>query len=377
MSRDVAPPVPAIEIRVTGFDQESAAVLAEVADHFNGDHADTVGLMALGAGFSPSEVHSAEIAGVDPHGLDLWVRRTDGVHGPVRLPFDAERPDVDAVRADVFGLIARTRTAVGERVPLTSIEEELASTQDLATFVTTVSAVRDLTPGMRELTVRGGLEGFAPIAPDQFLYLITAAPGGGPVTPGFTMAQLQEAPVADHPPAAYYTVRRWRPEADEMDLWVVLHGHDEGVGGWAAEVGVGDPVALWGPRSTYDPPAGTRSVLLVGDETGLPAIATILEQLDEGWTATVVVEAAAPSHAVDLPARPGVEVSWVFRDGEPAGTGTGLVDAVRGLDLDLDGLYAFGAAETRQIAAVRHHLRHERGMAADRTRMTGYWRRRG
>ena len=44
----------------------------------------------------------------------------------------------------------------------------------------------------------------------------------------------------------------------------------------------GDPVALWGPRTAYAPPAGTDWYLLVADETGLPAVAAILESLPEG-----------------------------------------------------------------------------------------------
>ena len=36
---------------------------------------------------------------------------------------------------------------------------------------------------------------------------------------------------------------------------------------------------------------------------------------------------------------------------------------------------AFGAGETREIAALRRYLRHERGLDAERVRMVAYWKR--
>jgi NADPH-dependent ferric siderophore reductase len=51
---------------------------------------------------------------------------------------------------------------------------------------------------------------------------------------------------------------------------------------------------------------------------------------------------------------------------------------VRDLDLgDAGGTewWAFGGAESRQITAVRKHLRQEVGWPAERVSMTGYWRR--
>jgi NADPH-dependent ferric siderophore reductase len=38
-------------------------------------------------------------------------------------------------------------------------------------------------------------------------------------------------------------------------------------------------------------------------------------------------------------------------------------------------LSAFGAAESRQITAVRKYLRRELGLRSDQVFMTGYWRR--
>ena len=158
-------------------------------------------------------------------------------------------------------------------------------------------------------------------------------------------------------------------------MWFVLHDADAGVSGWAARAVPGDRVALWGPRRSHEPPRHTTSQLLVADETGLGAVAAILDEADADQAIHVVLEAADADHLVDLPTGPHIMTEWLFRDGDRAGTGTRLLDAVRRLELDLAGLYAYGAAETHQISAVRAHLRSERGLAAQQVRMTGYWRR--
>jgi NADPH-dependent ferric siderophore reductase len=78
---------------------------------------------------------------------------------------------------------------------------------------------------------------------------------------------------------------------------------------------------------------------------------------------------------VPLALGPDDAVTWSYRHGEEPGTGTRLLDGVTRLAADTGGLYAFGAAESRQITAVRRHLRHERHLPAHQVQMTGYWRR--
>ncbi|MEM9516825.1 MAG: SIP domain-containing protein, partial [Actinomycetota bacterium] len=61
--------------------------------------------------------------------------------------------------------------------------------------------------------------------------------------------------------------------------------------------------------------------------------------------------------------------------GAAPGTTGLLIEAVGRRALDVPGLYALGAAESREVTAVRKHLRHDVGMAPDQVAMTGYWRR--
>ncbi len=68
----------------------------------------------------------------------------------------------------------------------------------------------------------------------------------------------------------------------------MLHGETGPASRWAAHAKPGDRLQIVAPDAAFDadpggyewlPPDGVRQVLLIGDETALPAIAAILEQL--------------------------------------------------------------------------------------------------
>src|SRR5690606_24134752 len=125
----------------------------------------------------------------------------------------------------------------------------------------------------------------------------------------FTWEAHARMPVEDQPVGAYYTLRRWRPEVAELDVRAVVHPAGEPVGpasAWVARAQPGDRVALWGPRTAYDPPAGTDHLVLVADDTGLPAVAGILAAMPEGTTATVLAEVGSEAEHQELPERDGV-----------------------------------------------------------------------
>jgi NADPH-dependent ferric siderophore reductase len=247
----------------------------------------------------------------------------------------------------------------------------------LRTFTTSVAAVEEVHTQLRRVTFEGGqLAAFEPVGPDTFVYLLVAPPGCEhlEVDDDFTWERHFALPDETRPVGAYYTVRRWDPARLRLEILMVLHG-DEGSGSaWAQRAEVGERVALWGPRTAYEPPADTDRWLLVADETGLPAVAAILEQLPVGQAATVLAEADGAATRQALPARPGVDVRWLHRDGAPAGTTTLLADAVRAVPPPGPTTYVWGGAESRAMTAVRKHVRHEVGLPRERVSLVSYWR---
>lgn len=253
-----------------------------------------------------------------------------------------------------------------------------------------VRGLERLTPHMVRVTLGGDLGGFLPVAPDQQVKLFFARPGHGldelpaPLAGGDVMTWYQAylaVPEKRRPWMRTYSVRRYRPSRGELDVDFVLHSAGAGAGvgpasRWAATARVGDELGLVGPAPSHFRTPGPHDWrLLAGDETALPAIGALLEALPAGLPVRVFVEVADPAAEQPLPTAAAARVRWLHRAGRPAGTGTGLVDAVRAAKLPAGPMFAWVAGEASAVRAVRRHLVTERGVDKRQIAFTGYWRR--
>src|SRR3546814_10763929 len=227
------------------------------------------------------------VTGIDVGGIDVVVSDPAGDH-PSRVEFQVPIEVPDHLTLALIDLLHRARAAAGEDVQ-TSAERETASLASIRTHLTEVVRVADVHPHLREITFGGGdlATTFEPLGPDCFFYVLLPPPGRTElgIDQSFTWEQHARTPVEDQPVGAYYTLRRWRPEVAELDIWAATHAEGEPEGhasSWAGRAKPGDRVALWGPRTAYYPPEETDHLLLVADETGLPAVAGILQAMPDG-----------------------------------------------------------------------------------------------
>jgi NADPH-dependent ferric siderophore reductase len=277
-----------------------------------------------------------------------------------------------------FGLVFRARAESGED-GTTSAEESWAVISAQRTFFTSVLAVKDIHPHLRRITVGGtDLEKFEPLGPDTFFYVVLPPPGRHELTfdGPFSWEAAQKMPPDVRPVGAFYTVRAWRPDVRQIDILCVLHGDAGPASAWAARAVPGDPVALWGPREGWVPPAGTDWHLIVVDDTGLPATARILESLDSPAPILVFAEVDNEDERQQLPASPNVSVTWLYRRGAAPGTTTLLPDAVRQARLPSGTPFVWGAGESRAMTAVRKYFRRELGFPRSCVHLIAYWRHR-
>jgi NADPH-dependent ferric siderophore reductase len=242
-----------------------------------------------------------------------------------------------------------------------------------------VTAVRPVTP--RTVRVTFGAASFAEVpagAPDQYVKVFFPLPGRAapelPRTADVTSwyRTYLAMPDAVRPPMRTYTVRAHRPAAAEIDVDFVLHGDTGPASAWASRVTPGDRVAFLGPYGRYDVPAGTDWQLLAGDETAVPAIGAILEQLPAGARAAVYLEVPERGERRPFETRGAVEVHWVIRGARPHGTA--LLAAVRAAALPGGTPYAWVSGEAGVVKLVRRHLVREREVDKRRICFTGYWR---
>lgn len=249
-----------------------------------------------------------------------------------------------------------------------------------------VVGVVDLTPGMRRITLGGeqlreftSANGFPQPAFESSGFdddsrLVFCYPGQAePVLP-VQHERGVDLPKDPRPLTRAYTVRRWDPEAGELDVDFVKHGIGVGTT-WAYRAHLGDRIHFYGPSASRALPHGADWLLVAGDDAAIPAIARLLDELPDDARAQVFVEAAEDSHRLQLRALPHVEVTWLVRDGAEAGTTTLLRDAVRNSDWWEGRPFAWVAGERTTVRDLRRHLIEDRAVPKEDIEFTGYWRR--
>lgn len=240
------------------------------------------------------------------------------------------------------------------------------------------------------VTLGGGeIDRFRPMGYDQWfrLFLPIGGEAGLERVPAkanrmFGYLRFLRIPDGERPVMRNYTVRAYRPAtADagaEIDVDFVLHGSaDDGTAGpasrWAETCTPGEHVLIIDEGLAFNPQRGTDRVVLVGDETALPAIASISGSLPAHATGTAIVEVPSAEDALDFPRPPGVELIWIVR---PDGTAPGILalETLSRTELPTAPFHAYAAGEQALASGARKLLVGERGVDKNAVSFCGYWK---
>lgn len=276
----------------------------------------------------------------------------------------------------------------------------------------------DVTPHLRRITFVGPeIREMTTWAPDQRIKIFFPTDDGRvPNMPDAEdwYATYKSVPVAERVPMRTYTIRTLRADAAELDVEFVLHGENGPASRWATHAKSGDKVQISAPNRRaekigggfeWKPPADPRHVLLMTDETAIPALAGILEQLaarPNPPPCEVFAEVADRADALALPTWPSLTVHWLIRheegDPRPGDLLTAAINRARlpaGTDqtsteletIDIDAtvpwelakategaFYAWIAGESEAIMSIRRILIKERGIDRSLLNLMGYWR---
>ena len=257
----------------------------------------------------------------------------------------------------------------------------------ITTRTLSVLRVADVTPGMRRVTLGGSAlaahtaENGYPVAAfrsdgfdDEFKIMLKHPDAERAVGPTQADGLLVWPRQDERLVMRTYSVRRWDSEVGEIDVDFVIHGVGA-ASSWAQRVQPGELLQIAGPKASAPHPVGVDWTLVAGDETALPAIGRWLEEWPPGARGQVFIEVAVEEHRQELPVPPGVEVTWLSRDGAEPGTTTLLFDAITGADWWPGTAFAWVAGETHTLTPIRRWLRNDRELGKDQVEVTGYWRR--
>lgn len=291
----------------------------------------------------------------------------------------------------------------------------MAAQQTYRLFEVALKERRVLSPSLHRLVFTGAdVARMKTEGPDQRIKVFFPLPGqDAPEVPSGEDWYARYRALADdqRPPMRTYTLRRLRAAQGEVDVDFVLHGEAGPASRWATHARPGDRVVLLAPDADcaessegweWKPPAGVGQVLLVADETALPAVAGILEELAaqvDPPRVLALLEVAGEGGAIDLKAPPTAELVWLPRG--QAAYGQALVQAVQARlaassvvagealdEIDVDAqilweqsdagvagpFYAWVAGEAGAVMAIRRHLLRDCGLDRRALTFMGYWR---
>lgn len=242
--------------------------------------------------------------------------------------------------------------------------------------VLTVQAVEDLSPRFRRVVFKGeNLERYD--RQDQLHCRLIFQPRGA-IHPHWPMLDHRGHvvwPDDAKVPTRVYTIRQIVPTKEEITIDFAMHTNPGPATAWAKDARAGDLVGILGPAANG--PRTAAFHVLAGDETALPGIARILEQLPDTAMGHAFIEVDAPNDRLPLFRPAGVLVTWLYRDGKAAGTTQLLPDAVRSIRWPENRTESFfwGGCEHKAFSAIHRHLTKEVQLPRNRFVLYSHWHR--
>lgn len=172
-----------------------------------------------------------------------------------------------------------------------------------------------------------------------------------------------------------YTHRGIDLDKNEMTIDFVAHGESGPASAWAIHAKPGDSlgVAMKVSSSPLYPEADWY--LLVGDATGIPVLAAILESLPADAKGVAFIEVLNKEEEIPLLTAADIQINWIHNPSP--GEESPLVTAVRNVELpDKSQMTYFGyvAAEFTTVKEVRNFLRKEQAWKTESLYAYSYWR---
>ena len=143
-----------------------------------------------------------------------------------------------------------------------------------------VVRIEDPGPRLRRVTFGGdSLQGFGPARPGAHIKLFFSE----------MPADWRPEPGQPRPTARTYTPRSFDAQRNQLVVEFVRHG--AGVASdWVEQAQVGDRITVAGPGGGHDFEPGLRRLVLLADESALPAAGMIIDAAPAGCHVTLVAE---------------------------------------------------------------------------------------
>ena len=228
----------------------------------------------------------------------------------------------------------------------------------------TVEHIERITPGVLRIAFVGeDLASFAQAKPGAHMKLFFA-PGAWPPAEG-----IENAP---RPPSRTYTPRRFDVARSRLEIEFVLHGAGL-ASDWAVGAKVGDRLLVAGPGGGYAIPEGIENIVIVADDTAVPAAGMVIEALPPSCQVTALCEIENAGEERALSPHVACAPTWLHRRPGQAKPGSLLEAAVAALPVQ-PGSHFWIACEAAAMRRIRDFLTTQRGVERGRLHTRGYWK---
>ena len=293
--------------------------------------------------------------------------------GDGSLVLEAEAPDLEGLLTARFALTSHLlEFAEGEAPPIVWSGDGSEVVRPPNYREIAVTAVEDLTPHMRRIHFTGeDLGRFADIG-NMHVRLTFPLPGEAMPVPRLGPNGMPGWPEGvARPIERKYTIRSIDVAAGSFAIDFVLHDDTPGPGStFASGAQPGQRIGMAGPGGRGLMAADWH--LFIADETGLPAVARMLESLPGHARGVAIIEVADAGERQPLVHPPGIRLDWRLRAADPAP----LLDQVRAIALPTEGsVRVWAAVEFDDFKRLRSHVRDTLGLAGDQQLVVSYWRR--
>ncbi len=231
----------------------------------------------------------------------------------------------------------------------------------------------EVSPRLLRLTFAGdGLRELVVDEPAASVRLLVPTPGtDGLVIPAWNGNEFL-LPDGTRPVLRTFTPLRVDNDAAQLDIEIVRHPGGA-VSGWAERATPGEPAAISGPGSGYRFPDASTRLIVLADETALPAVTQLVDSAPDRLALDIHVEVVVTGARIDVDLRAADTIEWYVS--EPGAVPGGrIVDVARSLDAVSEGTDVWAAGEASAMHAIRTHLFDSLGIDRKRATVRGYWK---
>jgi len=240
----------------------------------------------------------------------------------------------------------------------TAVRHQVARVRhDVRRRTLSVASVQRLTPRMQRIMFTSPeLRDFTSAAPDDHVKLFFPGEDGGP-------ACMRD-----------YTPRLFDTQTGSLTIDFALHDAGPATA-WALAAKVGDSLDIGGPRGSTIVPDDFDWYLLVGDETGLPAMGRRVEELRPGVPVTTFAVVERPEERQAFHGEVRLKSYWIAREGQPLDDASLLRFALDEYVLPPGDGFVWIAAEAHTARMLRGYMMDTRGHPKAWIKASGYWSR--